>query len=700
MNKSLKYTRNIGIAAHIDAGKTTTTERILFYTGVNHKIGEVHHGAATMDWMEQEQERGITITSASTRCTWNFLSKKYNINIIDTPGHVDFTVEVERSLRVLDGMIVLFSAVDGVEPQSETVWRQADKYKVPRIAFINKMDRQGANFINVFDQIKNKLGANPILLQIPIFLKHSFEGVVDLIKNKAFIWNDNDKGMTYQEIQIPQDIKKIVKETRVKLIESIVEFDEKLMYKFFDDPNSISDQDINAMLRKCTIEMKLIPVICGSSFRNKGVQLILDAICSYLPSPIDTGYVAGVNPLNGNKIKRNPDNSEPLSCLAFKISTDNFVGKLAFVRIYSGILTSGSYVLNVRTNNKERVSRIYQMHANKQNPVKELKAGDIGAIVGFKNIKTGDTLCSENDPILLERISFPDPVIGLVIEPKSKSDLDKMGIALSKLSEEDPTFQVKIDNFTGQTIISGMGELHLDILIDRMKREFKVEVNKGNPQVEYKEDLTQQVEYRKVYKKQTGGKGKFADILFTIFPSHDPKSSGLEFVNKVKGGNIPKEFMPSIKKGFKESMKNGPLAGYEIDSVKIVLIDGSYHAVDSDQLSFEIAAKIGFREAAKLAKPVILEPIMKVEVIAPEINVGDISGDLNKRRGVIQGIDNKNNNVKSIKALVPLSEMFGYITTLRTLSSGRAVSSMEFYNYKEVPNNISNFIVSNKLRNK
>jgi elongation factor G len=692
MAKKLKYTRNIGIAAHIDAGKTTTTERILFYTGINYKLGEVHDGAATMDWMAQEQERGITITSAATKCTWNFNDHVYNINIIDTPGHVDFTVEVERSLRVLDGMVALFSAVEGVEPQSETVWRQADKYGVPRIAFVNKMDRQGADFFNVGSQIKNILGANPVFLQVPIFIEDVFQGVIDLVSKKAFIWSDKDKGMSYNQIPIPKDLQSIVFEKREQLIESLAEFDDNIMNQFFNNPDLISENDIHTSIRQGTINMHIIPIICGSSFRNKGVQLMLNTVCLYLPSPVDVGDVIGFNPINNNKILRKPIVKENFSALAFKIATDPFVGRLAFVRVYSGELYSGSYVLNTRSNNKERISRIYQMHANKQNPIKKLSVGDIGAVVGFKDIKTGDTLSDEKNPILLENIIFPNPVIGLVVEPKYKSDIDKMGIALSKLSEEDPTFQVRIDDFTGQTIVSGMGELHLDIIIDRMKREFKIEVNRGNPQVEYKEHITKSIDHRQVYKKQTGGRGKFADIIFNISPS-DSKEYGLKFINKVKGGNIPKEFIPAIEKGFKESMKTGPLAGYEIDSIQVTLIDGSYHPVDSDQLSFELAAKVGFREAAKLAFPVLLEPIMKIEILTPEENMGNITGDLHRRRGVIQGIEDKYNKIKSIKGLVPLSEIFGYVTALRTLSSGRAVSSIEFYAYQEAPSNISKNII-------
>lgn len=692
----LKYTRNIGIAAHIDAGKTTTTERILFYTGINHKIGEVHDGSATMDWMLQEQERGITITSAATFCEWIYDKKKYQINIIDTPGHVDFTVEVERSMRILDGMIVLFSAVDGVEPQSETVWRQADKYSIPRIAFVNKMDRQGADFLSVCAQIKNILGANPIPLQIPIGLGETFTGVIDLISNKAIIWDEKNYGMTYKQIPIPNDMKDIAEDYRNKLIENLSDYDDYIMEKFLDNDSFISENDIIYSLHKNTITMKVIPVLCGSSFKNKGVQSILDAVCRYLPSPLEVKNIVGINPINKKKEIRKPNENEPFSALAFKISSDPFVGKLAFFRVYSGKIKSGSYGFNSRSHNKERISRIYQMHANKQKPLDFVKAGDIAAIVGFKDIKTGDTLCDEKSPILLESISFPNPVIGIAIEPKYKSDVDKMGLALSKLMEEDPTFQVRTDNYTGQTVISGMGELHLEIIIDRMKREFKVEVNQGKPQVEYKEALTKSIEHREIYKKQTGGRGKYADILFRLEPN-DTGKTGLLFINKIKGGNIPKEYIPSIEKGCKEMMKNGPISGYEIDNAKITILDGSYHPVDSDQISFEIAGKIGFKEASKKTNPILLEPIMKIEVVIPEENMGDIIGDLNRRRGVIQSMDSKN-NVKIVQALVPLSEMFGYVTVLRTLSSGRGTSVMEFSHYDSVPNSIMENIVEKEKK--
>jgi translation elongation factor EF-G len=701
MGKDLKYTRNIGIAAHIDAGKTTTTERILFYTGINHKIGEVHDGAATMDWMKQEQERGITITSAATCCEWKCNHKKYQINIIDTPGHVDFTVEVERSMRILDGMVVLFSAVDGVEPQSETVWRQADKYGIPRIAFVNKMDRQGADFLNVCSQIQKILGANSVPLQIPIGIGDHFKGVIDLIANQAIIWDDKNYGMTYQKIPIPDDMKNIVNEYHNKLIEILSEYDDEIMEKFlYGNHSSISQEDIIFSLRESTIKMKIIPVLCGSSFKNKGVQAMLDAICRYLPSPLEVKDIVGINPVSQKKEKRKPNEDEPFSALAFKIASDPFVGRLAFFRVYSGKIESGSYSFNARSGNKERISRIYQMHANKQNPVEKIGAGDIAAVVGFKDIKTGDTLCDEKHPILLEKISFPEPVIGLAIEPRYKSDIDKMSLALYKLMEEDPTFQVRTDNYTGQTIISGMGELHLEIIVDRMKREFKVEVNQGKPQVEYKEALTSSVEHREVYKKQTGGRGKYADILFRLEPGSIGKS-GLVFINKIKGGNIPKEYIPSIEKGVREMMKNGPLSGYEIDTAKVTVLDGSYHSVDSDQLSFELAGKLGFREAAKKAKPVLLEPIMKLEVLVPEENMGDIIGDLNRRRGIVQNMNSKN-NIKVIQALVPLSEMFGYVTVLRTLSSGRGTSVMEFSHYDTVPEHVTDNVIieNNKNRNK
>ena len=701
MARDLKYTRNIGIAAHIDAGKTTTTERILFYTGVSHKIGEVHDGAATMDWMEQEQERGITITSAATTCIWNFPqeqgkltpdSKPYHFNIIDTPGHVDFTVEVNRSLRVLDGLVFLFSAVDGVEPQSETNWRLADNYRVPRIGFVNKMDRQGANFLNVCSQVREMLKSNAVPIVLNIGEEEDFKGIVDLVTNKAIVWHEERFGSTFDEIPIPDDMVADVEKYRAQLIEAVAEYDENLLEKFFEDPSSISSDEIHSALRAATQDMSIIPMICGSSFKNKGVQYLLDAVCRYLPSPEDKEAIVGTDPDNDEEISRKPTVNEPFSALAFKIATDPFVGRLAFFRAYSGHLDAGSYVLNNRTGNKERISRIYQMHSNKQNAIDFIEAGDIGAAVGFKDIKTGDTLSAEKSPIILESMDFPDPVIGIAVEPKTKADVDKLGMALGKLAEEDPTFQVKTDESSGQTIISGMGELHLDIIVDRLKREFKVEVNQGKPQVEYKEALTSKSDHREVYKKQTGGRGKFADIVFTMEPGESGKS-GLEFVNLIKGGNIPKEYIPSVEKGFKEAMNNGPLAGFELDSMKITLQDGSFHPVDSDSLSFELAAKLGFKEAARGASPVIMEPIMKLEVLTPEENMGDIVGDLNRRRGQVNSMDDRAGS-KVVKAEVPLSEMFGYVTSLRTLSSGRATSTMEFAHYSETPSSISETVIS------
>ena len=701
MARDLKYTRNIGIAAHIDAGKTTTTERVLFYTGVSHKIGEVHDGAATMDWMEQEQERGITITSAATTCTWNFPqnqgkttadSKPYHFNIIDTPGHVDFTVEVNRSLRVLDGLVFLFSAVDGVEPQSETNWRLADNYKVPRIGFVNKMDRQGANFLNVSTQVREMLKSNAVPIVLNIGDEEDFRGIVDLVTNKAIVWHDENYGSTFDEVPIPEDMQADVEKYRAELIEAVAEYDEDLLEKFFEDPDSISPDEIHEDLRAATQDMSIIPMICGSSFKNKGVQFLLDAVCRYLPSPEDKEAIVGTHPDSGDEISRQPSVTEPFSALAFKIATDPFVGRLAFFRAYSGRLDAGSYVLNNRSGNKERISRIYQMHSNKQNSIDFIEAGDIGAAVGFKDIKTGDTLSAEKSPIILESMEFPDPVIGIAVEPKTKADVDKLGMSLAKLAEEDPTFQVKTDEASGQTIISGMGELHLDIIVDRLRREFKVEVNQGQPQVEYKEALTAAAKHREVYKKQTGGRGKFADIVFVIEPAEEGKT-GLEFVNEIKGGNIPKEYIPSVEKGFKESMKNGPLAGFELDAMKITLKDGSFHPVDSDSLSFELAAKLGFKESAKAAKAVIMEPIMKLEVLTPEENMGDIVGDLNRRRGQVNSMDDRAGS-KVVKAEVPLSEMFGYVTSLRTLSSGRATSTMEFSHYAETPSNISESVIA------
>lgn len=700
MARDLRYTRNIGIAAHIDAGKTTTTERILFYTGVSHKLGEVHDGAATMDWMEQEQERGITITSAATTCTWQFPlenaqptpeTRQYHFNIIDTPGHVDFTVEVNRSLRILDGLVFLFSAVDGVEPQSETNWRLADNYNVPRIGFVNKMDRQGANFLNVAKQVREMLGSNSVPIVLPIGDEADFKGIVDLVKNRAIVWHDENFGSTFDEVDIPADMVDEVKEYRAALIEAVAEYDETLMEKFFEDEDSITEDEIHKALRAAVMDRAIIPMVCGSSFKNKGVQFLLDCVCRYLPSPMDKEAIVGTNPNNDQEVKRKPDVKEPFAALAFKIATDPFVGRLAFFRVYSGHLDAGSYVLNNRSGNKERISRIYQMHSNKQNAIEYIEAGDIGAAVGFKDIKTGDTLSDEKHPIVLESMNFPDPVIGIAVEPKTKADIDKLGMALAKLSEEDPTFQVKTDEASGQTIISGMGELHLDIIVDRLRREFKVEVNQGKPQVEYKEALTASADHREVYKKQTGGRGKFADIIFTMSPAEEGKV-GLEFVNEIKGGNIPKEYIPSIEKGFREAMKNGPLAGFEMDSMKIVLKDGSFHAVDSDSLSFELAAKIGYRAAAKAAKAVLMEPIMKLEVLTPEENMGDIVGDLNRRRGQVNNMDDRA-GAKVIKATVPLSEMFGYVTSLRTLSSGRATSTMEFSHYAETPSNISEEVI-------
>ncbi|GGE23946.1 elongation factor G [Psychroflexus planctonicus] len=692
--RDLKFTRNIGIAAHIDAGKTTTTERILYYTGISHKIGEVHDGAATMDWMEQEQERGITITSAATHCTWPYRDHEYIVNIIDTPGHVDFTVEVERSLRVLDGVVALFSAVDGVEPQSETVWRQADKYKVPRLGFVNKMDRQGANFFNVCNQVREMLGGNPVPLQVPIGDEIDFKGVVDLISKKAIIWNDEDMGMTFEEIDIPEELQADVTKYRTQLVEAVAEYDEELMEKFFEDEDSITEDEIIAALRAATIDMSIIPMMCGSAFKNKGVQAMLDAVMRYLPSPVDVEAIEGENPDTGEVESRKPHVDSPFSALAFKIATDPFVGRLAFFRTYSGRLEAGSYVLNNRSGKKERISRMYQMHSNKQEPIDFIEAGDIGAAVGFKDIKTGDTLTDMNNPIVLESMTFPAPVIGIAVEPKTKADVEKMGNALAKLAEEDPTFVVKTDEASGQTIISGMGELHLDILIDRMKREFKVEVNVGEPQVEYKEAVKKLAEHREVYKKQSGGRGKFADIVFDLGPvDEDFEGAGLQFVDQIKGGRIPKEFIPSVQSGFTQAMKNGPLAGFNMDTLKVTLKDGSFHAVDSDQLSFELAAKLGFKAAAKKAGAVVLEPMMKVEVVTPEENMGDIVGDLNRRRGQVNDMSDRS-GAKVIKAIVPLSEMFGYVTTLRTLSSGRATSTMEFSHYEETPSTISENVIA------
>ena len=693
MARDLKFTRNIGIAAHIDAGKTTTTERILYYGGVNHKIGEVHEGGATMDWMEQEQERGITITSAATTLNWNYRGQQYHMNIIDTPGHVDFTVEVNRSLRVLDGLVFLFSAVDGVEPQSETNWRLANNYNVPRIGFVNKMDRQGADFLAVCKQVKDMLGSHALPLQLNIGAEDDFQGVVDLINFKGIVWNEADMGMTFNEIEIPADIVDEATELREQLLEAVAEFDDTLMEKYFEDPESLTEREILDALREATIAGKVVPMMCGSAFKNKGVQAMLDMVMEILPSPLDVEAIVGTNPKTGNEEKRKPSYDEPFSALAFKIATDPYVGRLCFIRAYSGKLESGSYVYNSRSDNKERISRIFQMHANKQNQIPELGAGDIGAVVGFKDIKTGDTLCGEGHPIVLESMNFPDPVIGVAIEPKTQADTDKLSIGLSKLAEEDPTFRVNTDEDSGQTIISGMGELHLDIIMDRLRREFKVEVNQGAPQVAYRENITAPVDHREVYKKQSGGRGKFADIVVKISPQDDPEKTGLEFINSIKGGNIPKEFIPSVEKGFKESMKNGVLAGFQMDAMKVELVDGSFHAVDSDSLSFELCAKMAFREALPKARPVLLEPIMKLEVVTPEENMGDIVGDLNRRRGTMRGMDDRAGS-KVVKADVPLSEMFGYVTQLRTMSSGRATSSMEFSHYAEAPKNVADDVVA------
>ena len=688
--------------AHIDAGKTTITERVLYYTGISHKIGEVHDGAATMDWMEQEQERGITITSAATTTFWKYPTKQgkvldhsddYRINIIDTPGHVDFTVEVERSLRVLDGAVALFCAVAGVEPQSETVWRQADKYNVPRICFVNKMDRAGADFLNVVKEIKEKLNANPVPLQIPIGAEGKFKGVVDLITKEAIIWNDDDQGMSYKVVEIPDDLKDLVDEWRQKLVESVAEYDDNLLEKFFEDPDSITKEEMMSAIRKAVIDMSFSPVMCGSAFKNKGVQALLDAVCSYLPSPLDLPPITGLNPENDQEVMRKSSNQEPFSALAFKIATDPFVGRLCFFRVYSGKLNAGSYVFNNRNEKKERISRLMQMHSNKQNPIDVVEAGDICAGVGFKDIKTGDTLSDEKSKIILESMSFPDPVIGYAIEPKQQADIDRLGMAISKLVEEDPTLKVNTDEETGQTILRGMGELHLEIIIDRLRREFKVEINQGAPQVAYKETLLGSTKHQEVYKKQSGGRGKFADIVFEIGPKdEDYVGEGLQFVNEIVGGKIPREFIPSVEKGFKNAMENGPLAGFPIQNMKVRLYDGSFHDVDSDSLSFELASRIGFKESTKKASPVLLEPIMSVEVVTPDEFTGGVTGDLNKRRGIMKGMDMKG-NAQIIKADVPLSELFGYVTDLRTLSSGRASASLTFSHYNNVPKNIADEII-------
>jgi elongation factor G len=711
MAKDLKFTRNIGIAAHIDAGKTTTTERILYYTGISHKIGEVHDGAATMDWMEQEQERGITITSAATTCSWSYPTiqgkptdetQPYHFNIIDTPGHVDFTVEVNRSLRVLDGLVFLFSAVDGVEPQSETNWRLAERYRVPSIAFVNKMDRSGADFFNVVNDIKEKLGANAIPLQVPIGAEEKFKGAVDLISNVAMVWNDEDQGMTYKEIEIPADIADTVAEYRAKLIEAVAEYDVELMEKFFEDPNSITEEEIKAAVRTAVMDLAFTPVMCGSAFKNKGVQAVLDAVCAYLPCPLDVDAITGTNPKTELEEQRKPSVNEPFAALAFKIATDPYVGRLAFMRVYSGALDAGSYVLNTRSGNKERISRLYQMHANKQNAIERVEAGDIAAGVGFKDIRTGDTLCDESKPIVLESMVFPEPVIGLAIEPKTQKDLDKLGMALNKLSEEDPTFRVKYDEETNQTVISGMGELHLEIIVDRLRREFKVEVNEGAPQVNYKEALTASVEHTERLKKQSGGSGLFAQMSFELGPadekfleSEDFKSgkTKLQFVNDIFGGSVPKEYFASIVKGFTSMMDNGILAGYHIDSMKVRLFDGQTHAVDSKPLAFELCAKEGFKEASKKCNPVLLEPIMKLEVVSPDEYVGSVIGDLNRRRGLPKGQDTRSGGAVAIQAEVPLAEMFGYVTQLRTITSGRASSSMEFSHFSPAPKGIADAVI-------
>ena len=691
-NRDLRLTRNIGIMAHIDAGKTTTSERILFYTGKTHKIGEVHEGAATMDWMVQEQERGITITSAATTAFWHYGGETYQINLIDTPGHVDFTVEVERSLRVLDGTIATFCAVGRVQPQSETVWRQADKYKVPKIAYVNKMDRVGADFLACVEEIKNKLGATAVPICLPIGAEDKFQGIVDLISRKAIYYDSGEELVNYEIKEIPEDMKDDVALWRDKLVEAAAECDEVLIEKYFEDPDSLTEEEIIAALRKGTISMQIVPACCGSSFKNKGVQFLLDAVMRYLPSPLDKGSVKGTNPRNGEETERKPSAKEPFCALVFKIATDPYVGRLAFMRVYSGRLDAGSYVFNTRTGKKERVARLYQMHSNHQNPIEFDEAGDICAAVGFKDLRTGDTICAEDKPITLESMEFPDPVIGIAVEPKTQNDLDKLGIALGKLAEEDPTFTVKSDPETGQTVISGMGELHLDIIVDRLRREFGVEINQGAPQVNYKEAITATVQHREVFKKQTGGRGKFADIIVEIGPA-DEGVNGLQFDNQVKGGNIPKEFIPSIQKGFESAMTNGPLAGFEVQSLKVTVLDGSYHPVDSDQLSFEMAGRMAFRHAARKAKPVLLEPIMSLEVVTPEDYMGDIVGDLNRRRGQIVAMDSTTNGARIVKAFVPLAEQFGYVTVLRTLSSGRATSTMTFDHYAEVPANLAKDIV-------
>jgi len=696
--RDLTYTRNIGIAAHIDAGKTTTTERVLYYTGISHKIGEVHEGAATMDWMEQEQERGITITSAATKTEWQWKNQKYDFNIIDTPGHVDFTVEVNRSLRVLDGLVFLFCAVSGVEPQSETNWRLANNYNVPRIGFVNKMDRSGADFFSVVNDVYEKLGTPAVALQVPIGAEDTFKGVVDLITGKAIVWNEHDMGMTFEEIDMPEDLVDVVAERRELLLEAVAEYDDSLMEKFFEDPNSITEQEMLDAIRAAVLDNKFVPMMCGSAFKNKGVQAVLDAVCSFLPSPLDIEAVTGTNPDTEEEVSRKPSDDEPFAALAFKIATDPFVGRLAFMRVYSGALEGGSYVLNTRSGKKERISRLYQMHAKSQTQIQSVGAGDILAAVGFKDIKTGDTLSALDAPIVLESMIFPDPVISIAIEPKTQKDLDKLGMALAKLAEEDPTFKVAFDEETGQTVISGMGELHLEIIVDRLKREFKVECNQGAPQVNYKEAITKAIEHREVYKKQSGGRGKFADMSLEIMPALEDEKTGevepgLQFINEIVGGSIPREFIPSIEKGFKDSMKQGVLAGYEMPSLRVRLFDGSFHQVDSDAVSFELGAKMAYRNAVVKAKPVLLEPIMKLEVLTPDEYTGDVVSDVNRRRGLMEGMDMKN-NAQVIKAKVPLSEMFGYVTALRTITSGRGTSTMEFSHYQEAPSGIAEEVIA------
>ncbi len=690
----LQYTRNIGIMAHIDAGKTTTSERILFYTGLTHKIGEVHDGAATMDWMEQEQERGITITSAATTAFWKYNGDKYKINLIDTPGHVDFTVEVERSLRVLDGAVATFCAVGGVEPQSETVWRQAEKYNVPRIGYVNKMDRSGANFFEVMRQMRELLGANPVAIQIPIGAEETFKGVVDLVKMKAILWHDESMGAEYSEEEIPESLKAEAEEYRDKLLEALAECDDTLMEKYFDDPSTITMDEIKAAIRKGTLAMAIQPMTCGSSFKNKGVQTLLDAVCAYLPSPEDAGAIEGTAVGSDEIETREPSPEAPMCALAFKIATDPYVGRLTFFRVYSGQVEAGSYVLNTRSGKKERVSRLFQMHSNKQNPMEKIGCGDIGAGVGFKDIRTGDTLCDENHPIVLEAMEFPDPVIGIAVEPKTQKDLDKLGVGLQKLAEEDPTFRVETNEETGQTVISGMGELHLDIIIDRLRREFKVECNQGRPQVTYKEAITRPAELREVFKKQTGGRGKFADIIVRIEPADEDFEGSLQFIDEVKGGNVPKEYIPSVQKGFQTAMKNGVLAGYPVEKLKVTLLDGSFHPVDSDQLSFELAAIQAFKHGSEKAGPVLMEPIMKIEVVTPEESMGDVIGDLNKRRGQVEGMETSRSGARIVKATAPLAEMFGYVTALRTITSGRATSTMTFSHYSEVSPSIARSVLT------